>query len=95
MPYLHVYRVPSGEWSGKVLDEVAGIGGCDNPKDVWEAASEQFPDIIGLPGLAYFKAPNDETVVTGDDNQGRHTRQRQDSSPEVIEGPDSDDTAGF
>lgn len=95
MPYLHVYRAPSGEWSGKVLDEVAGIGGCGNPRDVWEAASEQFPDIIGLPGLAYFKAPNGGPMATGDDNQGRYTRQRQDSLPEVTEEPASDDTAGF
>jgi hypothetical protein len=50
--YLHVYRAPSGQWSGKVLEEVAGIGGCEKPVDVLQAASEQFPGIKDLPADA-------------------------------------------
>ena len=52
--YLHVYRAPSGQWSGKVLEEVAGIAGCEHPEDVLLAAREQFPDVVDLP-------PNAET----------------------------------
>ena len=51
MNYLHVYRAPSGEWSGKVLEEVAGVAGCEGEADVWEAASEQF-EVEGLPPSA-------------------------------------------
>lgn len=51
MNYLHTYRAPSGEWSGKVLEEVAGVAGCEDEADVWEAASEQF-DVQGLPPSA-------------------------------------------
>lgn len=47
--YLHVYRTPSGQWSGKVLEEVAGIAGCEHPVDVLLAAREQFPGIEDLP----------------------------------------------
>jgi hypothetical protein len=49
MPYLHVYRAPSGQWAGKVLEEIAGIAGCQNPVEVLEAALEQFPGIEDLP----------------------------------------------
>lgn len=52
MTYLHVYRAPSGQWSGKVLEEVAGIGGCEHPVDVLHAAREQFPGIEDLPADA-------------------------------------------
>ena len=48
MPYLHVYLAPSGQWSGKVLEEVAGIAGCECPRDVLLAAREQFPDTEDL-----------------------------------------------
>lgn len=48
-PYLHVYLAPSGQWSGKVLEEVAGIAGCAHPVSVLDAALEQFPDIEDLP----------------------------------------------
>lgn len=78
-----------------MLDEVAGIGGCDTPEDVWEAASERFPDIMDLPGLAHFGALNHECRAVGDDGRSRYTRQRQDGSPEVIEDHDSDGTAGL
>lgn len=39
---LHIYRAPSGQWSGKILDdngeEQAGIAGCESPEEVEEAA---------------------------------------------------------
>lgn len=92
LPYLHVYRAPSGEWSGKVLDEVAGIGGCDTPESVWQAASEQFPDLMDLQELAHFEALDREPGTVGDDEQGRYTRRRDDGSLEVIEKPDDNDT---
>ena len=47
--YLHVYRAPSGQWSGMILEPVAGIAGCECPLDVLVAAREQFPDVIDLP----------------------------------------------
>jgi hypothetical protein len=49
MTYLHVYRAPSGQWAGKVLEEVAGIAGCESPLDVLLAAREQWPGIEDLP----------------------------------------------
>ncbi|CEE28341.1 MULTISPECIES: hypothetical protein [Xanthomonas] len=47
--YLHVYRTPSGQWSEKVLEEVAGIAGCEHPVEVLESALEQFEGIEDLP----------------------------------------------
>ncbi len=47
--YLHVYRAESGQWSGKVLEEVAGIAGCEHPVEVLESALEQFEGIEDLP----------------------------------------------
>lgn len=49
MPYLHVYRAPSGQWSGKVLEEVAGLAGHAYPVEVVIAARGQFPGIVDLP----------------------------------------------
>lgn len=49
MPYLHVYRAPSGQWSGKVLEEIAGIAGCSHPVEVLDAALEQYEGIEDLP----------------------------------------------
>lgn len=61
--YLHVYRAPSGQWSGKVLEEVAGIAGCENPVDVLHQARDQFPGIEDLPTNA--PEPGDSyTVMT-------------------------------
>lgn len=48
--YLHVYQAASGQWSAKVLETVAGIGGCESPEEAWNAAREQFPDAETLPG---------------------------------------------
>lgn len=48
-PYLHVYRAASGQWSGKILEEVAGIAGCEYPAEVLEEALERWPDIEDLP----------------------------------------------
>lgn len=50
--YLHVYLNPAGQWSGKVLEEVAGIAGCAHPAEVMEAALERFPNIEDLPQSA-------------------------------------------
>lgn len=47
--YLHIYRGPSGQWSGKVLKEVAGIAGCESTFAVVDEAYERFPDIEDLP----------------------------------------------
>lgn len=49
MLYLHIYRTESGQWAGKILEEVAGLAGFDNPLDMAEAALEEFPDIQDLP----------------------------------------------
>lgn len=56
MLYLHVYKNPAGQWSGRVLREEAGIAGCSSPEEVWEAAFEQFSELEPLPG----PEPNDE-----------------------------------
>lgn len=47
--YLHVYLAPSRQWSGKVLEEVAGIAGCSSSFAVEDEAYERFPDIEHLP----------------------------------------------
>ena len=48
MPYLHVYRAPSGQWSGIVYqdgEEIARIAGCETSDDVLNAAMGQWPDV--------------------------------------------------
>lgn len=65
--YLHVYRAPSGEWAGMVLEEVAGIAGCEHPLDVLIAAREQFPDIEDLPADATANMRADGEPLTGHD----------------------------
>ncbi|WP_232528656.1 hypothetical protein [Stenotrophomonas acidaminiphila] len=56
--YLHVYRAPSGQWSGKVLEEVAGIAGCKYPAEVVGEARDRYPDVADLPSNATH--PNDD-----------------------------------
>lgn len=65
MPYLHVYRAPSGQWAGKVLEEIAGIAGCESPAEVLEAALEQFPDIEDLPDVTRRSVREDGEPLTG------------------------------
>lgn len=65
--YLHVYRAPSGQWSGKVLEEVAGIAGCSHPIDVLDEAVERFPDIADLPIDAPPQGGTVETVEVNAD----------------------------
>lgn len=62
--YLHVYLAPSGQWAGKVLEEVAGIGGCTYPVDVLSAAAEQFPGIKDLPSGSSDGIQQAEATVT-------------------------------
>lgn len=50
--YLHVYRAPSGQWSGKVLEEVAGIAGCKCLADVVGEARSRYKDVAALPSDA-------------------------------------------
>lgn len=47
--YLHVYQAPSGQWSGLLLEPVAGIAGCEHPVDVLLEARERFPACTDLP----------------------------------------------
>lgn len=35
---LRIYRAPSGEWAGRIYEEVGGIAGCTSPDEVIEAA---------------------------------------------------------
>ncbi|PLJ29899.1 hypothetical protein [Klebsiella quasipneumoniae] len=60
--YLHVYRAPSGQWSGKVLEEVAGIAGCEHPVEVLESALEQYEGIEDLPKDAVLDGDGTATV---------------------------------
>ncbi|MCL4825251.1 MAG: hypothetical protein KJZ57_13640 [Anaerolineales bacterium] len=60
--YLHVYRAPSGQWSGKVLEEVAGIAGCEHPVEVLESALEQYAGIKDLPKDAVLDGDGTATV---------------------------------
>jgi hypothetical protein len=48
--YVHAYQAPSGQWSGKVLVEIAGVAGCESAIDVMLALQELYPDIEPLPG---------------------------------------------
>jgi hypothetical protein len=47
--YLHVYQAESGQWSGLLLEPVAGIAGCEHPVDVVIEARERFPACTDLP----------------------------------------------
>lgn len=51
--YLHVYRAPSGQWSGLLLEPVAGIAGCEHSVDVLIEARERFPECADLPRDAW------------------------------------------
>lgn len=50
--WLCVYRAPSGQWAGRVIegDEVAGVGGCESAEEALAELREQFPDAEILPG---------------------------------------------
>lgn len=65
--YLHVYRAPSGQWSGKVLEEVAGIAGCESTFAVVDEAYERFPDVENLPIDAPPQGGTVETVEVNAD----------------------------
>lgn len=48
---LRIYRAPSGQWSGRLLqggEEIGGIAGCDSAKDVEQKAYDSgiYPDTI-------------------------------------------------
>lgn len=51
---LRIYRAPSGQWSGKLLDaegeEIGRIAGCESPKDVEQQAydSDIYPSHIEI-----------------------------------------------
>lgn len=49
--WLYVYRAPSGQWAGRVLEgeDVAGVGGCESAEEAVSALLEQFPDAEILP----------------------------------------------
>lgn len=66
-PYLHVYRAASGQWSGKILEEVAGIAGCLHPSEVLEEAHDRYPDIEDLPRDAPPPGGTVETVEVNAD----------------------------
>jgi len=44
MATLKIYKAPSGQWCGQLLDEdgveVAGVAGCETAEDVEEAAQD-------------------------------------------------------
>jgi len=43
---LLIYRAPSGQWSGRLLEntvEIAGIAGCSSPAEVEAEARKQWP----------------------------------------------------
>lgn len=43
MATLRIYKAPSGQWSGQLLEdgiELAGVAGCDSAEDVEEAAQD-------------------------------------------------------
>lgn len=51
MATLRIYKAPSGQWSGQLLEdsvELAGVAGCDTPEDVECAALDA--------GLVYDQA---------------------------------------
>lgn len=41
--YVYVYRAPSGQWSGKLLEEVGGVAGCDSREEALAALRDQYP----------------------------------------------------
>jgi hypothetical protein len=49
---LRIYRAPSGQWSGKLIDstgeEIGGIAGCDSAEDVEQTAYDRdiYPSTI-------------------------------------------------
>lgn len=48
---LKIYRAPSGQWSGRMIEngeEIGGIAGCESPEEVEQAAYDQdfYPDDI-------------------------------------------------
>ncbi|MGF7001249.1 hypothetical protein [Paraburkholderia sp. GAS32] len=49
---LRIYRAPSGQWSGKLVDstgeEIGGIAGCESSQDVEQKAYDSgiYPDLI-------------------------------------------------
>lgn len=51
---LRIYRAPSGQWSGKLIDsageEVGGIAGCNSAQDVEQKAYDSgiYPDTIEI-----------------------------------------------
>lgn len=50
---LRIYKAPSGQWAGQVLDEdgveLAGVAGCDDEDDVLDAADRaglEFVEVV-------------------------------------------------
>jgi hypothetical protein len=47
---LRIYKAPSGQWAGVVLDdddeEVGGVAGCSSPEDVEDAAYDAGFDFV-------------------------------------------------
>lgn len=46
-PISAIYRAPSGQWSGVILEAAAGIAGCESPAG--SEALKRWPDIENLP----------------------------------------------
>jgi hypothetical protein len=52
MATLRIYRAPSGQWSGRLIDddgeELGGVAGCASPDEVEEAVADTglYPDEV-------------------------------------------------
>lgn len=44
MIYVHAYKTPAGQYSGRLLREIGGIAGCNDPIDLLDEAALQFPN---------------------------------------------------
>lgn len=51
MERVYIYRAPSGQWAGILLEEVARVGGCASADEALEALRELAPDAEPLPGV--------------------------------------------
>lgn len=50
---LRIYRAPSGQWSGRMIEndeEIGGIAGCESPEEVEQEAYDNgiYPDCIEI-----------------------------------------------